>query len=89
MKMRKLSLTFLGIAIAAAAPLDSFQVKREVSELRDAYDFVIAGGGTAGLTVADRLTEAFPNRKSLSFGFLNATAHLEPFRNTNGRPQGV
>lgn len=25
--------------------------------LRSAYDFVIIGGGTSGLTVADRLTE--------------------------------
>jgi hypothetical protein len=32
------------------------------SSLRDCYDFVIIGGGTSGLTVADRLTE---NPKSL------------------------
>lgn len=29
------------------------------------YDFIIVGGGTAGLTVADRITQAFPNRQSL------------------------
>lgn len=40
----------------------SAQVKRQVTKLRESYDFVIAGGGTAGLTVADRLTEAFPDR---------------------------
>lgn len=43
------------------------QVKRQVSELRDKYDFVIAGGGTTGLTIADRLTEAFPKSKSTPF----------------------
>jgi NADH dehydrogenase FAD-containing subunit len=31
--------------------------------LRSSYDFVIVGGGTSGLTVADRLTE---NAESLS-----------------------
>lgn len=41
------------------------RLKRQVSELRPTYDFIIAGGGTAGLTVADRLTEAFPNRTVL------------------------
>jgi hypothetical protein len=39
-------------------------IKRQVSQLRDQYDFIIAGGGTSGLTVADRLTDAFPNSKS-------------------------
>ena len=38
-------------------------VRRQVSELRDSYDFVIAGGGTSGLTVADRLSEAFSDSK--------------------------
>lgn len=35
---------------------DAKVVKRE--ELRDAYDFVVVGAGTAGLTVADRLSES-------------------------------
>ncbi|KAK8109690.1 hypothetical protein PG999_007827 [Apiospora kogelbergensis] len=46
------------VALASAAPS---RVKTQHTELRDEYDFVIAGGGTAGLTVADRLTEAFPD----------------------------
>jgi choline dehydrogenase len=29
----------------------------EGRQLRDAYDYIIVGGGTSGLTVADRLTE--------------------------------
>ncbi len=50
-------------ALTEAIPLTS--VERQVTKLRDSYDFIIAGGGTTGLTVADRLTEAFPNRPSL------------------------
>ena len=32
-------------------------IKRSTAELSSAYDYVILGGGTSGLTVADRLTE--------------------------------
>lgn len=34
--------------------------RRQVTEIRDEYDFVIIGGGTAGLTVAHRVSAAFP-----------------------------
>lgn len=55
---------------ASATALSHVAVKRQISELDENYDFVIAGGGTAGLTIADRLTEAFPESKCHIFFFL-------------------
>lgn len=46
------------LALVKASPLAS--LKSQSSELLDSYDFIIAGGGTAGLTVGDRLSQAFP-----------------------------
>ncbi|KAK3364531.1 hypothetical protein B0T25DRAFT_628171 [Lasiosphaeria hispida] len=48
-----------------AAPHAHASVKREASKLGESYDFIVAGGGTSGLTVADRLTEAFPDKTVL------------------------
>ncbi|KAK8036518.1 GMC oxidoreductase [Apiospora marii] len=49
----------------AQALLPGGVTKRQATQLRDQYDFVILGGGTAGLTVADRLSEAFPRKTVL------------------------
>lgn len=45
--------------LAASSITNAFVIPRQIqpSQLLKSYDYVIAGGGTAGLTVADRLTE--------------------------------
>ncbi|KAF2280962.1 alcohol oxidase [Westerdykella ornata] len=54
-----LSAVCLGICSVNAASIlaSSASVKRSVHELRTSYDYVIIGGGTSGLVVANRLTE--------------------------------
>ncbi|KAK4245700.1 GMC oxidoreductase [Corynascus novoguineensis] len=52
-------------ALTSAASIPRLHAKRQDSQLRDEYDFVVVGGGTSGLTVADRLTEAFPEKNVL------------------------
>ena len=41
-------------AVASGLPT----ILQRADQLKDQYDYVIVGGGTAGLTVADRLTES-------------------------------
>jgi hypothetical protein len=71
-KMKSVCYSLVGflalLRLASATPQTASNVKRQASELLETYDFLIAGGGLSGLTIADRLTEAFPDSVS-SFTF--------------------
>lgn len=49
----------LGAQVASADP--KLTHRQPIEAL--CYDFVVVGGGTSGLTVADRLTKAFPKSR--------------------------
>lgn len=46
--------------LARASPVSALRARHltGVDELRESYDYVVVGGGTAGMTVGDRLSES-------------------------------
>ncbi|KAF2113066.1 hypothetical protein BDV96DRAFT_622875 [Lophiotrema nucula] len=73
-------LLFIATAVTSTRLYET-QIKRSVSDLLPSYDYIIIGGGTSGLTVADRLTAAFPSRSVLVVehgDLINSTAILQP-----------
>jgi hypothetical protein len=55
-----------GRFFASASPTSSSDLNSR-DQVNSEYDYVIIGGGTAGLTVADRLTESGKCMSSISF----------------------
>lgn len=57
MMLSKLSVALCGLLGAADTIASAVLIERG-GQLRAEYDYIVVGGGTAGLTVADRLTES-------------------------------
>ncbi|KAK5661361.1 hypothetical protein OQA88_11259 [Cercophora sp. LCS_1] len=83
---------FLALAVSLVHAVHHFNVKRHTNELSTSYDFVIVGGGTCGLTLADRLTEHFPQKQILvvEYGDLEtARGRFDPPNNIWGSSGGL
>jgi hypothetical protein len=59
-----LALGFLSV-VQAISSWKKADVKRDFSELAKEYDYVVVGAGTAGATIADRLSEDGGRKQNL------------------------
>ena len=54
--MSSLAVGLWALTHGVAGRVANANIVERAEQLKDTYDYVIAGGGTAGLTVADRLS---------------------------------
>jgi len=59
-----LAAALLSLTPVTAAPAGISNILARADDIKAEYDYVVVGGGTAGLTVADRLTESGRCRNS-------------------------